>query len=117
MFDRRGPDDDALDPREETLTGCLDTPDTTTRLHLARHSRADRLDHAEIHALTGAGGVEIDDMDPFRTGGFELARDPHRVVVVDRLRVEVSLVEPDAFPAAQVDGRVELEPADAQRLP
>ena len=116
VFDRRGPDDDALDPCEEALTRRLDAPDATPGLHLARHRRADRLDHAQIGALTGTRGVEIDDVDPLRAGGLELARDPNRVVVVDRLRVEVALVEPDAFPVAEVDRRVEPE-RNAQRLP
>ena len=117
LFDRRSPDDDALDPGQEPLTRRFDAPHATARLHLARHARADRLDHTEIRALAGAGGVEVDDVDPRRARGLEVAGDPHRVVVVDRLRVEVALVEPDTLPVAEVDRRVELEPADAQRLP
>ena len=117
VLDRRGPDDDALDPREEALTRRLDAPHATPGLHLARHRRADRLDHAQIGALTGTRGVEIDDVDPLRAGGLELARDPNRVVVVDGLRVEVALVEPDALPVAQVDRRVEPEPATLKGCP
>ena len=47
-------------------------------------------------------------MDPLRARGLEVAGDAHRVVVVDGLRVEVTLVEPDALPVAQVDRRVQL---------
>ena len=116
LFDRSGPDDDALDSCPEPLTRRFETPDATPGLHLARHARADRLDHTQIRALTGTRGVEVDDVDPPCTSDVEIARDPHRIVVIDRFGVEVTLIEPHALPVAQVDRRVELKP-EAQRLP
>ena len=61
--------------------------------------------------------VEIDDMDPLRTGGFELARDAHRVVVVDGLVGEVALTQTDAVPVAQVDGGKEIDHGGSQSVP
>ena len=59
--------------------------------------------------VAGAGGVEVDHVDPLRAGGLELARDAHRVVVVDGLGVEVALVQAHAVAVAQVDGGIEVE--------
>ena len=59
--------------------------------------------------LTGAGRVEVDHVDPLRAGGFELASDAHRVVVVDGLGREVALAQTDAVAAAQVDGGEEVD--------
>ena len=64
----------------------------------------DRGDLVEVRAVAGAGGVEVDHVDPLRAGGLELARDAHRVVVVDGLGGEVALEQAHAVAAAQVDG-------------
>ena len=74
-------------------------PCTATAAH-------DRLDLRRGCArLAGARGVEVDDVDPLRARGFELAGDAHRVVVVDGLGVEVALVQADAVAVPQVDRR------------
>src|SRR6185295_271558 len=86
-----------------------DAPDTATGLDLAWHRRGDRLDLRQVRRLTGAGGVEIDDVEPLGTGRRERARHCHGVVVVDRLRGEVSLPEANGAPGTQVDRGVERE--------
>ena len=115
FFDQRGPfhrrsaDDHAADAGVEELARRIGSADPAAHLHRARHRFTDRSDLREVRALTGARGVEIHDVDPARACGSELARDAHRVVVIDGLRREVALVQADAVPAAQVDRREEID--------
>ena len=84
-------------PGEQQLAGRLDAAHAPARLHPARDrgARSPRSRRGCV-ALTGAGGVEVDDVDPLRARGLELAGDAHGVVVVDGLGVEVALVQADA---------------------
>ena len=116
-LDRGGADDDALDPGLEQLVRRVGRAHPATDLDAAGDAAHDQADLVEVGALTGAGGVEIDDVDPLRARGFELARDAHRVVVVDGLGGEVALAQADAVPAAQVDGGKEIDHDGSQSVP
>ena len=115
-LDRGGADDHPLDAGVEQLAApasAVRTPPPTSTRHATL--RTIRRIWSRCVRLTGAGGVEVDDVDPLRAGGLELAGDPHRVVVVDGLGGEVALAQADAVPAPQVDGGKEVDHGGRQR--
>ena len=114
-FDRGGADDHPLDAGVEQLERGVGGAHAAADLDPARDAAHDQADLVEVRALAGAGGVEVDDVDPLRAGGFELAGDAHRVVVVDGLGVEVALVQADAVAAPQVDGGEEVGTSGSER--
>jgi len=94
--------------RQEVAPGC-DAPDASAGLHAARDRGADRLDDREVDALAGAGGVEVDDVNPLRACVGEDVRHAHRVVAVHRLGCEIASVQPHDLPAPQVDRGIQVE--------
>ena len=68
-------------------------------------------DDVAVHRLAGAGGVEIDHVDPRGAGAGEGEGLGDGVVVVDGLAVVVALVEAHGSSVAQVDGGIELHHA------
>src|SRR5690606_35274560 len=68
-------------------------------------------DELAVVGLAGAGGVEVDHVDPRHAGGLEPQRDLDGVVGMDGLAVEVALDELDDLAAAQVDGGVQVHHA------
>ena len=93
--------------------GRLGAAHSPARLHRHVDRRRDGGDEVAVHRLAGAGGVEVDGVDPAGAGRHERLGDRHRVVAVDPLAVEVALDELHDLPAAQVDGRVEVHQAAA----
>src|SRR5262249_3818420 len=94
--------------RQQIATG-LDAANAPAGLNAARHRGADRLDDAEVDALAGPGGVEIDDVDPGGAGCRERLRHEDGIVAVHGLSREVPPLEPDHLPGTQVDRGVQLE--------
>ena len=77
LLDRGGADDDPLDARRRAASpaaSTLRTPPPACTRHGDARARSPR-STARLARLTGAGGVEVDDVDPLRAGGLELARD------------------------------------------
>src|SRR5690606_13427106 len=56
------------------------------------------------------GGVEVDDVHPLRAPLREAGEHPEGIRVVERLPLRLSLLEPHAAPAAEVDRREEGHP-------
>ena len=62
----------------------------------------------EVGRGPGAGGIEVDDVDPARALRGEVARDADGIRVVDGLRGEVAAEQAHRVAAAQVDGGIEV---------
>jgi hypothetical protein len=105
ILDRRGADDNTLDSGIEQNRCCLDRADTATRLngHIDRLSNG--RDDVTVLRDPGAGGVEVNHMDP--TGSRFDKGDGlgHWIVAVDGLPAVVALVETNTAPAADIDCR------------
>ena len=107
-LDRGGADDHPFDARVEQLHRSIDRTHAPAHLDAAGNRAHDVADLVEVRAFAGPRGVEVDDVDPARPGRGELARDADRVVVVDGLGLEITLVQTHAVASAQVDGREQL---------
>src|SRR5208283_2631352 len=68
--------------------------------------RGDGQDQSPVDRSPGAGGVEVDHVQPAGTGGGEPAGQINRVAVL-ALPGEVALGEPHRLTVTDVDGRVE----------
>ena len=90
-------------------------PDAAPRLDGDAHGGGDGQHHGEVPGPAGAGGVEVDDVDPGGAGGLERDGDGHGIDVVGRLAVEVALRQPDAAAVADVDRGEELRHAAASQ--
>ena len=103
----------AGDTEPGQLRNVVHGPDAATGLHLG--GRADRGDDRRhdrpVDRIARLGGVEIDDMDPGRSRGGEVAGDRDRVVAVDRLVVVVAGAQPHDPAAEQIDGGIEVDHA------
>ena len=77
-------------------------------LDLAADAAGDGGHVLEVAGLAAAGGVEVDDVDPARSGRLERAGDGDRVVGVHGLGGVVALHQAHGLPAPQVDRRIEL---------
>ena len=77
--------------------------------HFDRHGdgRGDGQDQGPVDRSPGAGGVEIDHVQPRGTGGGEAPGQSDRVAVL-ALSAEVALGEPHRLTVSDVDGRVEV---------
>ena len=73
------------------------------------HRREDLPDRFALHGPTRLRPVEIDDVQPPDAVGREAARDPRRILVVDRRRVVAPLRKPHGAAAEQVDRGNQLE--------
>jgi hypothetical protein len=62
----------------------------------------------QVHRLAALGAVEIDDVEKTRARLRPAAGSRQGVLVVDRLRVEVSLGQPNGVAAEDVDRRIEV---------
>ena len=108
---RSRPHHDAGDPGDGKSLGIGNGAHATTGLHrrLAGHRGDDAGDDGPVDGIAGAGGVEVDDVDPAGTGVGERAGDRHRVVAVHRLLVVVALQQAHRTAGAQVDGGVQVD--------
>ena len=95
--------DDRLDARR--------FPQAATHLDPQRGSDGshDRLDGHRLNRPSGSCPVEVDDVDPGRSGGRHRFGGCDWIVAVDRLSSEISLGQSDDPAAPQVDRRKELE--------
>ena len=108
---RRGAHHDAGDAGVGEGPGRLGAAHAPAGLHRHVDGRRDGGDQLAVHRLAGAGGVEVDRVDPAGAGGHERLGHRHRVVAVHALAVEVALDELHDLAAAQVDRRVEVHQA------
>src|SRR5207302_11214480 len=86
---------------------------------LRRHVRANRFDHRQVGVAATARRIEIDDVNPARTGGVEASRHPDRIVVIDRLHAVVPAQQTHDHALAYVDRRIEVHdysPTDSTKL-
>jgi len=83
-----------------------------TKIRATGEGRGDPGDEGAIHGITGARRVEVDDVQPRRTGVGERKRHGHRVVSVHRLAGVVALGQAHHLSSAQVDGRIQVDAHD-----
>ena len=83
-------------------------PHPAAGLHGHAHRFRDPADDGSVHRITGAGGIEVDDMDPRCAVGLESPGLRHRVVAVVGTAVVVTLVEPHTTAPEQVDRRIQV---------
>ena len=115
VLHRGGAHHDAGDAGVGEGSGGFGAAHSPAGLHRHVDRGRDGGDQLAVHRLAGAGGVEVDRVDPARAGGDEGLGHRDRVVAVDALAIEVALDELHDLPAAEVDGRVEVHQASDGR--
>ena len=105
----RRPDDHTPHAGVEQRVGGGVVAHAPTRLHGHVDGGGDGGHDRPVAGVAGAGGVEVDHVDPRRPGGGERPGLGDGVVAVHGLLPVVALVEAHAPPVAQVDRRVEVE--------
>ena len=83
---------------------------TAARLHRNPGCGNDVSDDVEVAPVAEAGAVEIDQMQPGRTGFSETARERDRVRTEIGDAGEIALLQPYRAPAKQVDRRDDQHP-------
>src|SRR5260221_12734446 len=101
---RDGAEDDAADAAVEPAGDPGLVPYTAAELDRERRRRDDRFHGGGVPRLAGEGAVEIDDMQPFETGGGEGARLIGRILVEDGRGIHRTAHQPHAGAALEVDG-------------
>ena len=111
VLERGGPD---RDPRRSCIQGDRDrtlVSKATGHLDLGQlpYRIDDRRDHLTVYRHAGPRAIEVDHVDPSRSGQREPDRDVDGIGVVHRLLVEVTLTQSNDATAPKVDRRQDLE--------
>ena len=118
LLQRHGAEDDAIEAAGQQLLGSRCRAHAAPQLHGDVEGGGDRLHHSVVHRLTGAGAIEIDQMQPLCPLALPVQRLGHRIVAEARHLVVIALVEPHAVAVEQVDGGNDLHGGRrGQRLP
>src|SRR5207248_2741319 len=105
--------DHAADPAVEQCLGRELVTHAAARLDGDRDGGGDGGHDVPVAGLTGASGIEVDDVDPTGAVGLELTGLRNRVTPVHGDPFVVALLELDDMAVPQVDGREEVHQAAA----
>lgn len=109
ILDRSGANHDSGDAAVKQRLGRFSAPHSPAGLHWHVHGLCNGRDNWPVQRFACACRIQIDHVDPGCTLSGKSSGLCDGVVAVDGLAVIVTLVQPDAAPVTEIDGRKQLK--------
>ena len=117
ILEGHGPQDHPRDPGREPVLDHGHVPDAAAELDRKARRRADRPDSFCVCGLACKGAVEVDAMQPLKSGALEGERLRGRIVIEDGGRFHFAALQPHAAPVLQIDSGEKDHGRHSRKLP